>query len=253
MNKQKWIILMLALGLIGGTSGILAHARAHQRLGLPGIKTLPIPGSPRLDIQLPSLVLDYKAEVLPVDDLFLRYMPQDTSVAQRRYTAADGYPILVNAVLMGADRTSLHKPEFCLTGQGWLIDDSKTVTTSIPMQLPQPYDLPVRRFTVTREVPVHDKQETFKGVYIFWFVADNELAANHWRRNWSMARQVLTTGVLQRWAYVACFAACHPGEEEATSQRLEKFIQAAAPQFQLVPGPRNAGTAVAQSASNQFR
>ncbi|HWY76041.1 MAG TPA: exosortase-associated EpsI family protein [Verrucomicrobiae bacterium] len=249
MNKQKLIVLVAALALIGGTGGILARARTHQRLGLPGIKTAPIPGSPRLEIQLPELVLDYKAKVLPVDTNFMLFMPQDTSIAQRMYTNADGYPIQMNAVLMGTDRTSIHKPEFCLTGAGWTIDDSKSATMAIPMERPQPYALPVRRFIVKREVEGNNQQRTLYGIYMFWFVADNQLSASHWERNWSMARQVMTTGVLQRWAYIGCFAQCWPGQEDATSERLEKFIQAAVPQFQLVPGPRNAGSAVAQTAS----
>lgn len=250
MNRQKLIVLVAALALIGGTAGILARAQTHQRLGPPGIKTAPIPGSPRLDIQLPELVLDYRAKVLPVDTNFMLFMPQDTSIAQRMYTADDGYPIQMNAVLMGTDRTSIHKPEFCLKGGGWLIDDSKTVTMAIPMQQPRAYDLPVRRFIVKREETngAGDQQRIREGIYMFWFVADNQLSASHWERNWSMARQVMTTGVLQRWAYIACFAQCWPGQEDATSERLEKFIQAAAPQFQLVPGPRNAGSAVAQTA-----
>jgi hypothetical protein len=240
MNKQKVIALVAALALIGGTAGILARARTHQRLGLPGIKTAPIPGSPRLDIQLPELVLDYKAKVLPVDTNFMLFMPQDTSIAQRMYAAADGNPIhgiQMNAVLMGTDRTSIHKPEFCLAGGGWNIDDSKSVTMTIPMQRPQTYDLPVRRFTVKREVlDLDNKQRTLEGIYMFWFVADNQISASHWERNLSMAKQVITTGVLQRWAYISCFAQCWPGQEDATSERLEKFIQAAVPQFQLVPG-----------------
>ena len=28
---------------------------------------------------------------------------------------------------MGMDRTSIHKPEFCLPGQGWRIDQKTTV------------------------------------------------------------------------------------------------------------------------------
>ncbi|HVV00492.1 MAG TPA: hypothetical protein VHH88_03965, partial [Verrucomicrobiae bacterium] len=52
-----------------------------------------------------------------------------------------------------------------------------------------------------------------------------------------MAKQMLLTGVLQRWAYVMCFSACPPGQESATVDRMKKFIAAAAPQFQLTPAP----------------
>jgi Protein of unknown function (DUF3485) len=253
MTKQKWIILLVALSLIGVAGAMLTRLHAVQRLGAPGVKTSVIPGSARLDIRLPELVLDYKSEVIPPDEGFLRYMPQDTSIAGRRYVGADGYRIVLSTVLMGTDRTSIHKPEFCLTSAGWQLDDSKAVVTSIPMQRPQPYDLPVQRFETSREVASKNGPQTVKGIYIFWFVSGDQLAATHWTRNWSMAKELLTTGVLQRWAYIACFALCRPGEEAATCHRMEKFIQSAAPQFQLVPGPRSAGTAVAETAANPLR
>jgi hypothetical protein len=52
-----------------------------------------------------------------------------------------------------------------------------------------------------------------------------------------MARDMLLTGVLQRWAYVACITLCAPGQEEATFSRMKEFIAAAVPQFQLAAGP----------------
>jgi hypothetical protein len=77
-----------------------------------------------------------------------------------------------------------------------------------------------------------------KGVYVFWFVADgDEYTARHWQRMWWMARDLLRTGVLQRWAMISYFTVCTPGQEEAAFDRLKKFIAASAPEFQLVPRP----------------
>jgi len=62
-------------------------------------------------------------------------------------------------------------------------------------------------------------------------------------RMWSMAKHLLKTGVLQRWAYVSCFAVCPPGSEEATFERMRQFIAASVPEFQLTPKPEAAVTA----------
>jgi len=59
-----------------------------------------------------------------------------------------------------------------------------------------------------------------------------------------MARELLTTGVLQRWAYVTYFAVCLPGQEQATFERLEKIIASSVPEFQLTPKPRENAVAV---------
>jgi hypothetical protein len=52
-----------------------------------------------------------------------------------------------------------------------------------------------------------------------------------------MARDLMTRGVLQRWAYISCFSVCPPGHEEATYARMKEWITAAVPQFQLAAGP----------------
>src|SRR5271156_3075772 len=101
MNRQKWTCLLVGIALIGVTAFALNHMKANQRLGPPGLKTTPIPGSKRLEIYLPPNVLDYKSELIPTDTNVLNGLPQDTSFAQRRYIAPDGNWLLCNVVLMG--------------------------------------------------------------------------------------------------------------------------------------------------------
>jgi Protein of unknown function (DUF3485) len=238
MNNQKWLILIVALGLMGGTAGLLTNLRTHQKLGRPAVKTSPIPGSPRLQVVLPERPLDYTSRAVEVDKTTLDWLPPDTSFGQRLYRAPDGFEVLVNVVLMGSDRTSLHKTEFCLEGQGWSIDRSASHETKVQMDRPYPYELPVMKFIATREVTEQGRRLTARGVYLAWFVADgDELTAQQWERMWWMARDLLRTGVLQRWAMISYFAVCAPGQEDAAFERLKRFVGASAPDIQLVPRP----------------
>jgi hypothetical protein len=75
-------------------------------------------------------------------------------------------------------------------------------------------------------------------VFVYWFVADGLLTARHTDRMWWMAKDLLSNGVLERWAYVMCFSACLPGQEDATFGRLKQFIASATPEFQLTPPPK---------------
>src|SRR5262245_39597175 len=150
MNRQKSIILVAALLLMGGTAGLLAKMRATQKLGLPGVKTTPIAGSPRLAVQLPEQVLEYTSKELPVEKMVLDFLPQDTSFGQRMYEAPDGAHVQINVVLMGVDRTSIHKPEFCLSGLGWRIDHAASTETTIPVERPVPYELPVTKLVASK-------------------------------------------------------------------------------------------------------
>ena len=239
MNKQKWIVLIAALALMGGAAGLLRHLQANQKLGHPAVMTRPIPGSKRLQVVLPEQVLDCTSEALEPDKLTLETLPADTSFGERRYTAPDGFSALINVVLMGSDRTSLHKTEYCLEGAGWRINRSASAETTVHMDRPYAYDLPVMKYITSREAEIGGQKRTILGVYIFWFVADNdEYTAQHWHRMWWMARDLFRTGVLQRWAMMSYFSVCLPGKEDATFERMKKFIAATAPDIQLVPRPK---------------
>jgi hypothetical protein len=238
MNKQKWIILIVALGLMGGAAALLTRLQSIQKLGQPAVKTTLIPGSPRLQVDLPERILDYTSQSVEVDTNTLEYLPRDTSFGQRIYKAPDGFEAMVNVVLMGSDRTSLHKTEFCLEGQGWRVDRGASEQTTVRMERPVPYDLPVMKFVATREAANGGEARIARGIYVIWFVANNnEITAEHWQRMWWMARDLLRTGVLQRWAAISYFAACPPGREEATFERIKQLIVASAPEFQLTPQP----------------
>jgi hypothetical protein len=236
MNSQKWVIAIVALGLMGGAAGLLTRLQGRQTLGQPAVKTSPLPDSQRLQVELPERVLDCTSEAVELDKATLRWLPQDTSFGQRVYRAPDGFQTQVSVVLMGRDRTSIHKTEFCLEGQGWKIDRSASSQTTVNMTRPYPYELPVAKFIATRQVTIDGQTQAARGVYVLWFVADhNEITARHTQRMWWMARDLLHRGVLQRWAAVSYFACCAPGQEDATFARIKQFIIASAPEFQLVP------------------
>jgi hypothetical protein len=237
MNKQKWVISILALGLMGGAAGVLAQLQMHQKLGAPGVTTSPQAGTDRLRVDLPAHVPDYESEWVEPDEIVLGSLPQDTSFGQRHYKAADGFEVALNVVLMGTDRTSLHKPQFCLEGIGWHIDDNASSLATVHIERPFPYDLQVMKLISTKEIVSGGQKLTARGVYVYWFVADNLLSAgaSGFERMWWMARERLRTGVLQRWAYVSYFAPCAPGQEDATFERMKKLITSTVPGFQLTP------------------
>jgi hypothetical protein len=234
MKHQKWLVFVVALGLMAGTAGALTWLRANQKLGKPGIKAMAIPGSVMMKIELPERVLDFTSTNMPEPEVVVGYLPKDTSYAGRLYTAPDGLQINSTIILMGADRTSIHKPDYCLPGQGWSINE-KTVV-NIPVAGPQNYQLPVAKWIIGNVYQTPDGQKhEVSGLYVFWFVADGEQTADNYQRMWWLGRDLLRTGVLQRWAYVSFFSVCAPGQEDATFEQMKKLIAVTVPEFQFVP------------------
>jgi hypothetical protein len=70
---------------------------------------------------------------------------------------------------------------------------------------------------------------------VYWFVDANRYTPSHAQRMLWMAHDVLLTGELDRWAYIAFFSVCATGQEDATFERMKKLIAASVPEFQLVP------------------
>jgi Protein of unknown function (DUF3485) len=237
VKHQKWLVFCIALGLIASTAGALSWSRANQRLGQPGLSVTPIPGSVMVKINLPERVLDFTSTNVPEPQLVLDYLPPDTSYAERIYTATDGFWVQNTVVLMGGDRTSIHKPDYCLPGQGWVIKDKSVV--DISMAGAKNYEMPVAKWVIANSIQRPDGQkQAVGGLYVFWLVADGEQTPDNYQRMWWMGRDLMRTGVLQRWAYVSYFAVCMPGQEDATFERMKTLIAHSVPEFQKPPARR---------------
>jgi hypothetical protein len=237
VKRQKLVLGAIAGALIAGTALLLAAV--PQKLGPPGVKASPVPGQERWRIDLPESVMGSVFSTnFAMDEKSLEMLPKDTSFVEKGYYWTNGAPpISASVVLMGTDRTSIHKAEYCLQGLGVHVDQMTQET--VRMTEPQAYDLPVIKILGTE--PAKDGKAK-RIVYVYWYVTDGALSNDHsgFGRMWAMTKQLAFTGVLQRWAYVRFFARCDPGQEDATYERIKQMIAAAVPQFQLTPKPLGA-------------
>lgn len=241
MKNRKLILALVSVAMIAGTAALLAAV--PQRLGRPGIKAVEVPGSQRMQVELPDHILDFASTNQEMDAKSLAMLPADTSFGNRIYFKPGSIPFVASVVLMGTDRTSIHKAKYCLQGEGLRIDED--TTDVIHMTLPRPYDLPVIKTIATQTGQMDGKPVTRKCVYVYWYVTDGAMSNDEsgFGRMWAMTKQLAFTGVLQRWAYVRFYAFCEPGQEDATYQSIKHMIAAAVPQFQTTPAPANSTVA----------
>ncbi|MGV3757179.1 MAG: exosortase-associated EpsI family protein [Verrucomicrobiota bacterium] len=237
MKRPRMLLGGLAIGLILLTGGMIQRLRSLQELGAPGVLVTKAETDSGLEVVLPERVLEYaseKQQPLPEE---LGYLPKDTTYGRRLYQAPDGFQILVSVVMMGTDRTSIHRPEFCLTGQGWKINQPATGVESIKLESASGKVLEYNRMHLDKEFALADGRTTpARGLYLYWFVADGQETPGQMERMLMLAGNMLRTGKLQRWSYVAYFVMCRPEQEAEALERVRKFIAASAPEFQISAG-----------------
>lgn len=221
----------VALGLMVAAVAFISHIRNHQRVGQPSVRLENVPlisDSGRIartnSVRLPLALEGYTAETVAITDLEFNYLPPDTSFGRVAYRSLDRqFAATASVVLMGTDRTSIHRPEYCLTSQGWQI--RRQTVESIQVPGTNPWSIEVQRFdTRIRGLDAEGRMVERGGVYVFWFTTEGQSTAHHFDRQWSMIKSLLLENVVQRWAYISFFSQCQPGEEDDCYRRLVGLI-----------------------------
>jgi len=164
-------------------------------------------------------------------------LPPDTDGARRTYTNAVGRSIFCTVVLAGRDVTSIHRPEVCLTGQGWKLDAAQTERIDTPAG-PNGV-LRVARMNAGKTMQLKDgHQAQMYVVFAYWFVGKGRTTPYHWQRIWWTTVDRVLHGRNQRWAYFLFDIVApsdraatdpHVGQDEAM-QHLSRFIHDFYPQ-----------------------
>ncbi|MGP8198905.1 MAG: exosortase-associated EpsI family protein [Limisphaerales bacterium] len=238
MRSSKWVVFGVALGMIAATAGWLREFRGRHLLGAPGVKVGHVPIYDEKtnlvstqSVVLPAVVLGIPSRPLPVTTSEVNALPKDTTFGRRFYLSPErDFGVQVSVVLMGTDHTSIHQPQYCLYAQDWNVTGTERI--NLHMDRPMAYDIPAIKLTASRQL--QSSGQTLDCIYVYWFVSGDKITAEEGSRLWSMWKTVLRKGELERWAYVSYFVTCLPGAEQATFERLERFIRASAPEFQLV-------------------
>jgi hypothetical protein len=239
MNSAIYKLAATSLLLMGLAAGFLVVRGQNQRLGEPGLllKFDPLADAESLKgrsnvVNFPSRVMGYESRPGSISESELVNLPGDTGFGRALYRdIIDGFEAQVSAVLMGTDRTSIHRPQQCLPWQGWTIANQQEVPVRFEHN-GQEHTLYVQRIDAKTQ-RVHDGVPTdIHAVYVYWYIADAMVASTHAARHLQTMQALLTEGVLPRWAYVSYFAVCAPQKQDETFDRLTRLIAVTAPRFQ---------------------
>ena len=137
-----------------------------------------------------------------------RLLPGDTEIVRMHYRTADYGPgtqdqVEFTLVQAGSERRSIHRPEVCLTGQGWTLLNSAT----IPIEISPGQVLNVKDLWIEKTVQAPGKPpRPIRAHYLYWFVGMDVSTPHHAERIWLTTWHSVARNVNHRWAYASALA-----------------------------------------------
>ncbi len=139
-------------------------------------------------------------------------LPADTGLTRRLYTGdtADAPHFYATIVLSGNDRSSIHRPQVCMTAAGHEIQDEYTIQVDMGAGHPP---LDIRVLDLARPLP-GDPTHAESTYYAYWFIGRGRTTAFHVQRMVWMATDRIFHGINHRWAYVSLSGPRNPDSNE---------------------------------------
>jgi hypothetical protein len=170
---------------------------------------------PGVIMNLPDNIGNYLGFETDVTESEHLILPRDTEFAKKRYNGFDLPEITTEIVLSGAQRQSIHRPQVCLTGQGWAIQKEET----IPIVLADGREQKVRKLTLVR---TQDGMQIV-GYFIYWFIGRDKTTDDHMERIFLTSWDRIVHRVNHRWAYVIVNSIL-PSQPTVTALERQKVL-----------------------------
>lgn len=187
-------------------------------------------------VPLPTFLgADWIGQNVPVSAVERAILPPDTGYSRKNYIAVQDRTrqVFVSIVLSGRDRTSIHRPELCLVGQGSTIQGR--FEYRFRYSIAQNAFIPATVLRVQHEmVSARGGRITARSLVAYWFVGRDRVVATHWERMLWGALDRLRHLQNQRWAYVLLQTSAFDGEPAALA-RLQAVLDQTLPTFEKRP------------------
>ena len=187
-----------------------------------------------VNLTLPESVGVWEGKDVAISEKEIGTLGPETQFARKSYTNGLGDELQVTIVLAGQDmNTSIHRPERCLSAQGWDLVDSQAVSVPLPsgaaMKATRLHDMQIFKSAErTGGIPVYNLD-------YYWFVGYSDITNSHTVRYWMDIRDRVLHGYNQRWAYFTVAATVTEGlrrfghDEKQTDALIQDFIKKLVP------------------------
>jgi exosortase len=234
-NLIGYLCVMAMVVLAAGLAMLAAHrldtiqvtTKTGVKLVADGLNPVALPN---------TLGIDWVGQDAQVSAVEREVLPPDTGYSRKNYVSLRDrrQAVFVSIVLSGRDRTSIHRPELCLVGQGWTITGRTTHEFAWNSATPGA-KIPATILRIEREF-TDDRGHKVKvpALLAYWFVGADRVVASHWERIFYTSFDRLRHLQSHRWAYVL-FQTHALGGEAAALARMQEVLNYTAPVFQAAP------------------
>ncbi len=195
-----------------------------------GIKLAPDGVNP---VSLPTAIgIDWSGQPADVTPIERETLPGDTGYSRKLYVSLldRRQQVFLSIVLSGRDRTSIHRPEICLVGQGWSITGQTAHAFSRPDT--KTVLVPATVLRIEREYTTRDGRKVkIPGLFAYWFVGADKIVPTNTARVMYSSFDRLRHLEAHRWAYVLAQTTAIDGEEAALA-RIQSVLNGTLPVFQ---------------------
>ncbi len=220
---------VLAMAFVVGGAAVGLGSRAAPSIA--GVRLAEDGVSP---VELPAFVgTDWIGRRVEVTALEREVLPADTGYSRRNYMAIGDVSkqVFVSVVLSGLDRTSIHRPELCLVGQGWTIVGRMRHEFSAGGGA-----VPATVLRVEHDaVDARGSHTRLRSLFAYWFVGGEALEPTHLGMQWRDGMTRLRYFRADRWAYVVVQGGVAEGDEAATLARMQEIVSGVWPAVRSQP------------------
>jgi len=216
--------LLVVLAATAITIGFCLEAADLNTISEPGVV-----------MSLPDRIGDFIGKEEAMSEAEKRILPGDTEILRKRYTNSFGDQVTCSIVLSGGEKRSIHRPEICLPGQGWVLGAGGKL--AVPLQSGR--TLSVTDLHLSRQVEIQPGVlHPIRSQFLYWFVGKDITTPDHMVRILRTSWDRVYHRVNHRWAYVLVTSIVgdsirQGGMSDADTQiMLEKFISEIVPYFQ---------------------
>jgi hypothetical protein len=150
-----------------------------------------------------------------------RLLPADTVLVRKLYRCASKSSMVVSMVISSSEEVSIHRPQMCLTGQGYEIAGEKTREIILNHQRL----LRIRVLNLFRRWQGQGgRMVEVPGFYAYWFVSPRHETPSSAGRIFYATWDRVVHGQVFRWAYVSIAGERTVGSS-GIDQQLESFLQ----------------------------